>query len=95
MAVSAIKATYSLDEETMRALERTAKRWNVSKSEVVRRAIRAIAQAEDGSAVLAALDELQDRVDVDDEAAARWQADSHRERSSYSRRSERGPRSGR
>ena len=39
MAVSRIKTTYSLDETSVRALERLAKRWDVSKSEALRRAI--------------------------------------------------------
>ena len=47
MAVTTIKSTYSLDVETVRTLESLARRWNVSKSEVLRRAIRAA--AEEGS----------------------------------------------
>ena len=43
MAVTTIKSTYSLDVETVRTLEMLARRWNVSKSEVLRRAIRAAA----------------------------------------------------
>ena len=43
MAVTTIKSTYSLDVETVRTLESLARRWNVSKSEVLRRAIRAAA----------------------------------------------------
>ena len=35
-----IKSTYSLDIGTVRALEGLAHRWNVSKSEALRRAIR-------------------------------------------------------
>ena len=44
MAVTTIKSTYSLDVETVRTLESLARRWNVSKSEVLRRAIRAAAE---------------------------------------------------
>ena len=44
MAVTTIKSTYSLDVETVRMLESLARRWNVSKSEVLRRAIRAAAE---------------------------------------------------
>ena len=62
MAVTTIKSTYSLDVETVRALEALARRWNVSKSEVLRRAIRA-----------AAGDENQ-RVKKKLEALDRWQA---------------------
>ena len=46
MAVTTIKSTYSLDVETVRTLESLARRWNVSKSEVLRRAIRAAAKEE-------------------------------------------------
>ncbi len=44
MAITTIKSTYSLDVETVRTLESLARRWNVSKSEVLRRAIRAAAE---------------------------------------------------
>ena len=62
MAITTIKSTYSLDVETVRTLESLACRWNVSKSEVLRRAIRA-----------AAGDENQ-RVKKKLEALDRWQA---------------------
>jgi hypothetical protein len=41
MATQSVKTTYSLDVETVRTLEDLARRWNVSKSEALRRAIRA------------------------------------------------------
>ena len=61
MAVSSIKSTYSLDSETVRLLSATARRWGVSKSEVLRRAIRAVAagpasHAQDPLAALQTLD---------------------------------------
>ena len=40
MAIMTIKSTYSLDVESVRVLEALAQRWDVSKSEVLRRAIR-------------------------------------------------------
>ncbi|MXW70228.1 MAG: ribbon-helix-helix protein, CopG family [Acidobacteria bacterium] len=40
MATMTIKTTYSLDLGTVRALEDLARRWSVSKSEALRRAIR-------------------------------------------------------
>ena len=43
MAVTTIKSTYSLDAESVRILEDLARRWEVSKSEVLRRAIRGAA----------------------------------------------------
>ena len=41
MAITTIRSTYALDVETMQVLERIAHRWKVSKSEALRRAIRA------------------------------------------------------
>ena len=46
MAIPKIKSTYSLDVETVRTLESLARRWDVSKSEVLRRAIRSAAGGE-------------------------------------------------
>ena len=46
MAIPKIKSTYSLDVETVRTLESLARRWNVPKTEVLRRAIRAAAREE-------------------------------------------------
>ena len=40
MATMAIKSTYSLDAGTVRLLEGLARRWNVSTSEALRRAIQ-------------------------------------------------------
>ncbi|MGH7646327.1 MAG: ribbon-helix-helix protein, CopG family [Gemmatimonadales bacterium] len=73
MARTTIKGTYALDAKTVRALEEMARRWNVSKSEALRRAIEASARA--GAAApdaLAALDALQRSLALDAEAAAAW-----------------------
>jgi hypothetical protein len=43
MARTSVKATYALDVDTVQALEKMAQRWAVSKSEALRRAIRAAA----------------------------------------------------
>ena len=61
MATTAIKSTYSLDIESIRVLEALAQRWNVSKSEVLRRAIRIAAREEgpDNATTLDALARLQ------------------------------------
>ena len=61
MATTTIKTTYSLDVESMRALEELAGRWGVSKSEALRRTIRSEAsrQPARGGGALAALDQLQ------------------------------------
>jgi len=40
------KATYSLDRETLKRLQQLARTWQVSKTEVVRRAIRSAAERE-------------------------------------------------
>ncbi|WP_428276828.1 ribbon-helix-helix protein, CopG family [Candidatus Palauibacter sp.] len=61
MATTSIKSTYSLDVESVRTLEALARRWNISKSEVLRRAIKTAA-AEDAAreeGPLGALDRLQ------------------------------------
>ena len=61
MATTTIKSTYSLDVESVRVLEELARRWDVSKSEVLRRAIRSVAATVEpgNAAALDALDRLQ------------------------------------
>ena len=73
MARTSVKATYSLDVDTARALEEMAKRWEVSKSEALRRAIRAAAQTlpPKGERALQALDDLQRALTLDTEAVHR------------------------
>ncbi len=58
---SASKSTYSLDAPTLATLNRLARRWQVSKTEVLRRALR---QAAENEAIppaerIAALHEVQ------------------------------------
>lgn len=55
------KSTYSLDAPTLATLNRLAHRWQVSKTEVVRRALRQAAERETISPEerIAALHELQ------------------------------------
>ena len=70
-----IKVTYSLDAETVELLERVSRRWGVSKSEALRRAVQVAAIVEESdprSDVVAALAELQERLGLDDEKAERW-----------------------
>ncbi len=91
MASIMVKTTYSLDLETVRALEDLAKRWKVPKSEALRRAIRA-ASKEDSSKpsdALRALDELQRSLGLSLEDARRWQKAVSAERRAWSRRLER------
>lgn len=88
MASTTIKSTYSLDVETVRTLEGMAKRWRVSKSEALRRAIRsAAARAEPGeSSPLRALDRLQERLDLSAADRRRWERESQAERRAASER---------
>jgi hypothetical protein len=77
MAVTTIKSTYSLDPKTVRALDELARRWSVSKSEVIRRAVheaqqRPASPSPDAAKRLAALDALQRGLNLSDKAARRW-----------------------
>ena len=74
MAISKIKGTYTLDVDTVRAIEALARRWATSKSEVLRRAVQAAAVSEPIRPDLAALDKLQRRLTLTDAAAAQWAA---------------------
>lgn len=82
-----MKATYSLDEETARMLERLARRPEVSKSEALRRAIRCLANAdsEAGAVEVAALQELQRRLDLTPGEAEAWTSRVREERVASSR----------
>jgi hypothetical protein len=90
MAIPKIKATYALDPETVRALERMARRWKVSKSEALRRAIRAAAEQEttEAEVALAALDRMQRLLDLTPAAARRWASAASEERRAASARRE-------
>jgi hypothetical protein len=48
MAITTIRSTYALDVDTVRTLDEVARRWRVSKSEALRRAIRSAAAQEGG-----------------------------------------------
>jgi len=73
MAIPKIKATYSLDEATIRQLERVSRRWGVSKSEAIRRAIAGAAAASDeGDPRLDALDRLQSAMQLSRAGANAW-----------------------
>ena len=82
MAITSIKSTYSLDVETVRALETLAQRWSVSKSEVLRRAIRLAANEDppNRSTALGALDRLQTSVGKRKVDLTRWAVDVRAER---------------
>ena len=93
MATQTIKTTYSLDVETVRKLEQMARRWNVSKSEALRRVIRAAAKEGlpgEGREAIKALDELQRSLGLDAEEAVRWEKAARVERQGSSERREKG-----
>ena len=88
MAGEKIKATYSLDVETVRDLERMAKRLKISKSAALRRAIRMAVGSEPraGEDQLSALDELQQSLDLAPEDLHNWEEKNRELRRSSSRR---------
>src|SRR3989442_13714746 len=61
MAMTTIRSTYALDVETMQVLKRIAHKWKLSKSEALRRAIRAAERRKPRAPnnALRALDRLQ------------------------------------
>ena len=90
MATPTVKTTYSLDVETVRALEGMARRWGVSRSEALRRTIRAAAgeRAPGAPKALAALSALQRSLDLSSDAAGRWARQAKLERRATSGRHE-------
>jgi hypothetical protein len=91
MASTTVKTTYSLDLETVRALDDLAKRWQVPKSEALRRAIREVSRtASSGTSdALRALDEIHQSFPLSIESARRWEKAISSERRAWSRRIER------
>jgi len=91
MAVTTVKSTYSLDLETVRALEDLARQWNVSKSEVIRRAVHNAKQTPhaprpDAAKRLAAFDALQKSMNLDKATARRWMKQVRDERNAWAKR---------
>jgi Zn-dependent peptidase ImmA (M78 family) len=81
MTMPKIKATFVLDAETVRSLEQVSRRWNVSKSEALRRAIRSLAAtAETGHASTEVLDRLQAAAKLSASAATAWARHARAER---------------
>lgn len=83
MATTAIKATYSLNVETVEALDRMAREWNVSKSEALRRVICVAAEnagSADVEAKLAAWRKLQEGVALTPVKADAWVRELRAER---------------
>jgi hypothetical protein len=85
MATITIKSTYALDTATVRTLERMARRWGISKSEALRRAIRSAAAQADGDAVQA-LDRLQRAAALTAAQAGAWERRNRTERHAASAR---------
>lgn|SRR6185312_10826470 len=81
MAIMTIRSTYAFDPETVRTLEDLARRWGVSKSEALRRSVRASAATQPrANGALQALDELQSSLGLSRTAARRWAERVHEER---------------
>jgi hypothetical protein len=75
MAKMTVRSTFALDPETVHALDRLARRWQVSKSEAVRRMVSvasAVEEVDASSDALAALDELQRLLGLDRKIADAW-----------------------
>jgi hypothetical protein len=82
MARTAIKSTYALDVETVRKLDQLAARWQVSKSEVLRRAIKTAA-SEDLPPPLKPLEafrKLQQSLQLNKPQVEKWTREVRRER---------------
>jgi hypothetical protein len=89
MATHTVKTAYSLDVETVRMLETMARRWNVSKSEALRRAIRVAAQQGSDNErrdALKALNRLQRSLNLGAEAANQWKQANVKRRQSVVKR---------
>ena len=84
-----IRSTYALDVETVRVLERIAHRWRVSKSEALRRAIRAAGAQKPPAAddALRALDRLQRSLRLTPAKAKAWAVAVRSERKASAARS--------
>ena len=90
MATPTIKSTYVMDVETMQSLERISRRWGVSKSEALRRAIRAAVEQPPSQPrdALRALDKLQRSLKLTPARARDWARQARTERRATSVRSE-------
>ena len=87
MAIPKIKATYSLDEPTVRRLEEIARKWETSKSDALSRLINQGASDEEDAEVkrkLDALDRYQKSMShLTREQIDEWQRDSSEIRHSW------------
>ena len=82
-----IRGTYALDVDTVRRLEDLARRWGVSKSAALRRAIRAAGTADEtGDTALKVLDTLQHATGLTKRRVSEWVETVRTERRASSRR---------
>lgn len=75
MAKNTVRSTFALDRETVAALDRLAAKWNMSKSETLRRIIEAAGRIDEMDAAadaIAALEELQKRLALTPEKTEAW-----------------------
>ena len=87
MAAKTIKSTYSLDLESVRALEALARHWKVSKSEVLCRALRiAVREGGPGKAAANSLDRLQASLRERNVNVSQWAQNVKQERRATARR---------
>ena len=80
MATPTITSTFSLDVETVRALETLAQRWNVSKSKALQLSIQTAAEKllpadPDALDALDTLDRLQSSLCLDETSIKKWKRD--------------------
>ncbi len=88
MAKMTIRSTFALDPETVASLDRLARCWEVSKSEALRRVVKAgsaVEEIDDASDALAALDDLQQLLGLDEEKAEAWIHQIRAERQAFRR----------
>lgn len=91
MAITTVRSTYALDVETMRRIDNLARRWDVAKSEVIRRAVRMADEQAGGNEGLEALDALQAALGLTRSRATAWASEARHERhASADRRERRG-----
>lgn len=90
MALPTVKSTYVLDLQSVAALERLARDWGVSKSEVLRRVLKGAAGAAPDRVAL--FRQLQQAAGVSATEASRWVAGVRAERRANSPASSRGRR---
>ncbi|MFP4209106.1 MAG: ribbon-helix-helix protein, CopG family [Wenzhouxiangella sp.] len=87
MPTTTIKSTYSLDPSTVRDLERLARRFGTSKSEVLRRAVQSLAgqEAEPETNGIQALGALQTSLGLSEQGARDWTDRIQKERAAMGR----------